>query len=273
LTVATALFASSLPAFAQKAAAPVQEHKHVNLIELSQSGGPVMYILFLFSVVMVAMALTLLLTLRRRAVVTDRFMSSMESMVRAGDIQGLSAYSGRHSHRMAAIVQQTADFILQTPQAGMEEVRELVQTEGSRQVTQLTSRVTYLADIGAISPLVGLLGTVIGMTQAFFDLAAGKEGVQQLELTSGISHALITTAGGLVVAIPALVLYALFRGRALKLGSELETAATHFILELQMYSNRVRQAQGRQQQPVVQQQPTAWAPPPVSMSTRDLQGI
>lgn len=271
LTVTTALLASSLPAFAQKASEAAAAPKQMNLMEFSQAGGPVMYVLFLISVVMVALALTLLLTIRRRAVVTDRFMSAVESMVRAGDIQGLSAYSRRHSHRMALVVQQTSDFILQTPQAGIEEVRELIQTEGSRQVTALTSRVTYLADIGSIAPLVGLLGTVIGMTQSFFDLAAGKEGVQQLELTSGISKALITTGGGLTVAVPALILYAFFRGKSLRLASELETAATHFILELQMYSNRVRQSQhGRPQQNA---EPVAWTPPPMNMSSRDLQGI
>ena len=57
--------------------------------------------------------------------------------------------------------------------ASFENVREVAQTEGSRQAGMLTSRITYLADIGSIAPMVGLLGTVIGMIKAFIEISAG----------------------------------------------------------------------------------------------------
>ncbi|BCU79245.1 MotA/TolQ/ExbB proton channel family protein [Luteolibacter sp. LG18] len=277
LTAALAVL-PAFSAFAQNAAgaaaAPVA--KQGRFAELLAAGGTVMYILLLISVVMVAVAFTLFLTIRHRAVVTDRFMSDMESALRAGDLKGLGEISRRNSQRMAVIVQQTVDFILQNPNAGMDEIREVTQTEGTRQASQLTSRVSYLADIGSIAPLVGLLGTVIGLTESFYDLAAGKEGVQQLELTSGISHALVNTAGGLVVAVPALMLYAYFRGKAQRLVNELEAAATHFIVHLQMLANQSRpapaKAAARQQQPP-QRPEAAGQMTPLALNPRDLHGI
>jgi biopolymer transport protein ExbB len=260
----------ALSAFAQDAAAPAPVQGR--FADLLAAGGVVLYILIVMSIVMVAVAFLLALTIRHRAVVTDRFMSDMESALRAGDLKGLGEIARRNSQRMAVIVQQTVDFILQNPTATMEEVREVTQTEGSRQASQLTARVSYLADIGSIAPLVGLLGTVIGLTYSFYDLAAGKEGVQQLELTSGISHALVNTAGGLVVAVPALMLYAFFRGKAQRLVNELEAAATHFIVHLQMLANQSRPSSGAARQQASRPDP-AGATVPLALNPRDLHGI
>ena len=94
----------------------------------------------------------------------------------------------------------------------------------------LTSRITYLADIGAIAPMVGLLGTVFGMIKAFLNIASGDvTGVRQMQLAENVSEALITTAAGLMIGIPALAFYSLFRGRVQKYIAELEAAATHLM--------------------------------------------
>lgn len=269
LTAALALM-PALSAFAQQTATAAAQPKQLNFLELVAGGGKVMYVLFLISIIMVAVAFILFITLRSRAVVTDKFMSDSEAMIRAGDLKGLSSYCRRQSQRMSTIVQHTVDFILQNPSAGIEDIREIAQAEGSRQAAQLTARVTYMADIGAIAPLVGLLGTVIGMTKSFFDLSAGKEGVQQLELTSGISMALVTTGAGLTVAVPALMLYAFFRGKSQRLVSELEGAATHFIVNLQMLAS---QARAGVQRPPVRPAAEAAQMPPLAMNQRDLHGI
>lgn len=269
LTAALALM-PALSAFAQQTAnAAAAQPKQLNFLELVAGGGKVMYVLFLISIIMVAVAFILFITLRSGAVVTDKFMSDSEAMVRAGDLKGLSSYCRRQSQRMSSIVQHTVDFILQNPSAGIDEIREIAQAEGSRQATQLTARVTYMADIGAIAPLVGLLGTVIGMTKSFFDLSAGKEGVQQLELTSGISMALVTTGAGLTVAVPALMLYAFFRGKSQRLVSELEGAATHFIVSLQMLAAQARSGVPRPPQRSME----GTQMPPLAMNQRDLHGI
>jgi len=270
LTVAMALL-PSFAAFAQPAAAAAEAPKEIRVLDVIFSGGPVMYILCVMSVIMAALAFALVLMIRPGAVVTDKFMDTMEAMLKNRDLQGLSEFCSRQSQRMAAIVQRTVDFVLANPQAGIEELREVAQAEGSRQASQMTGRVTYLADIGGIAPLVGLLGTVIGMTQSFFDLGAGKEGVQQLELSSGIYKALFTTAGGLSVAVPSLMLYAFFRGKALKLVNDLEAAATHFLVNLQMLETR--NVTVSRTAPASQAAEPATPAPVVTLSPRDLHGI
>jgi biopolymer transport protein ExbB len=97
----------------------------------------------------------------------------------------------------------------------------------------LSSRITYLADIGSVAPMVGLLGTVLGMIKSFLNISTGGfEGARQMQLASGVSEALITTAAGLMVGIPALVFYSIFRGRVQKYIAELEAASTHFMATL-----------------------------------------
>ena len=85
--------------------------------------------------------------------------------------------------------------------------------------------VDWLADIAAIAPLVGLLGTVLGMFQAFGGIASDvAAGAKPVVLAQGVSQAIVTTIFGLVVAIPTLVFHAIFRRRAQKRIGEIEAA-------------------------------------------------
>ena len=88
---------------------------------------------------------------------------------------------------------------------------------------RLMSQVEWLADLGAIAPLVGLLGTVLGMFQAFGGIASDvSAGAKPMVLAQGVSQAIVTTIFGLVVAIPSLLAYAFFRRRAQRRVAEIE---------------------------------------------------
>jgi biopolymer transport protein ExbB len=216
------------------AESPAPAVKETNFLEILAKGGIMMYPLGLMSVITVLLILIFLLTIRRNAIVSDRFMNDVESMMRKRDYLGLSALSHRRNECMARVTQKTLDFMTANPGTSFENVREIAQTEGSHQAGLLTSRITYLADIGAIAPMVGLLGTVFGMIEAFFQISSGAvPGVREMGLAEGVSKALIATAGGLAISIPALAFYSIFRGRAQKYISELEAAATHFVILLQ----------------------------------------
>lgn len=201
-----------------------------NFLEIIQAGGVMMFPLALISVIGVVLVLLYLLTIRRNAVVSDRFMNAAEAMIRKRDYLGLVAYCHRQNESMARVTQKTLDFFTKYPSASFGEVREVAEAEGSRQAGLLSSRITYLADIGSIAPMVGLLGTVLGMIKSFMEIAGGDiQGVRQMGLAEGVSEALITTAAGLVIGIPALVFYSFFRGRVQKYIAELEAAATHLM--------------------------------------------
>ena len=98
--------------------------------------------------------------------------------------------------------------------------------EGGRIADAMMASVDWLADIAAIAPLVGLLGTVRGMFQAFGGIASDvSAGAKPVVLAQGVSQAIVTTIFGLVVAIPSLAAYAVFRRRAQKRIAEIEAQA------------------------------------------------
>jgi biopolymer transport protein ExbB len=224
--------ASAQAAAAGQAAGAAPSPNH-NFLDFVEAGGVMMYPLALLSVAAVVMILLFMLTIRRNAVVSDRFMDTAEALIRKRDYLGLIAYSQRHNQSMARITLRTLDFATKNSGTAFSEVREIAQAEGSRQAGILYQRITYLADIGSIAPMVGLLGTVVGMIKSFLEISTGGfEGVRQMQLASGVSEALITTASGLMIGIPALIFYSFFRGRVQRYVSEMEAAATHLLAML-----------------------------------------
>ena len=98
--------------------------------------------------------------------------------------------------------------------------------EGGRIAARMMAAVDWLADIAAIAPLVGLLGTVLGMFKAFGGIASDvAAGAKPVVLAQGVSQAIVTTIFGLAVAIPSLAAYAIFRRRAQKRIAEIEEQA------------------------------------------------
>ncbi len=233
-------FLSALAVSAATAEAPARVAKEVNFLEILAKGGIMMIPLGIMSVITVLLILMFLLTMRRNAIVSDSFMSTTEAMIRKRDYLGLITLSHRRNECMARITQKTLDFMNANPGAVFEDVRDVAQVEGSHQASMLTSRISYLADLGGIAPMVGLLGTVMGMIKAFLEISSGgvEQGVRQMGLAAGVSEALIATAGGLAISIPALAFYSIFRGRVQKYISELEAAATHFIALLHTQMDR-----------------------------------
>ena len=231
---------SALAASAAAAETPARVAREVNFLEILAKGGVMMIPLGIMSVITVLLILMFLLTMRRNAIVSDSFMSTTEAMIRKRDYLGLMTLSHRRNECMARITQKTLDFMNANPGAAFEDIRDVAQVEGSHQASMLTSRISYLADLGGIAPMVGLLGTVIGMIKAFLEISSGgvEQGVRQMGLAAGVSEALIATAGGLAISIPALAFYSIFRGRVQKYISELEAAATHFIALLHMQMMR-----------------------------------
>lgn len=236
---AAVFFASALLASAAPEPPVVPGLKEMNFLELLAKGGFMMYPLGLMSVITVVLVLVFMLTIRRNAIVSDRFMNTTESLIRKRDYPGLISFCHRRNECMARICQKTLDFINANPNASFESIRDVAQVEGSHQSGMLTSRITYLADIGAIAPMVGLLGTVFGMIEAFIGISNGQvAGVREMGMAEGVSKALIATAGGLAISIPALAFYSIFRGKVQRYVSELEAAATHFVALLQLQFDR-----------------------------------
>jgi biopolymer transport protein ExbB len=174
------------------------------------------------------------LTIRRGTYVSSGYMATADALLRKRDYLGLLAVSNRHSEAIARVVQKVLEFTTKNPNADFQIVREIAETEGTRVASRLNNKVIYLADIGMIAPLLGLLGTVIGIIRSFGALGAQQGTALYGALSSGISEALINTSAGLAIGIPALMFYAFFRGRAQRLISDLESAVTQVVALLSM---------------------------------------
>ena len=167
-------------------------------------------------------------SIRQNAVVSDRFMDEAETLIRKGDYLGLLQNRSRRNECIARVTQKTLDFATKNPTATFEDVREVTEAEGTRQASLLSQRMAMLADIITVAPMIGLLGTVIGMISEMRAISNSVNSVQ-IGFASGVAEALIATAGGLMMAIPCVLAYAVFRGRVQRLVAELEAAATHLM--------------------------------------------
>lgn len=219
------------PTPAPPAAGAVEEGEptEVEFLKVLQRGGIVMYPLYGLSFIAVLLIFYYMLTIRQGTVVSDKFMNAADALIRKQDYLGLIAVCNRENEAIARITYKTLDFATKNPTASFEEVREVTEAEGSRQASILNQRITYLADVGSIAPMVGLLGTVLGMITSFQELTTAPVGAVQNQVSEGVSQALITTASGLTIGIPALIFYSIFRGKVQKLISELEAAMTHLM--------------------------------------------
>ena len=121
-------------------------------------------------------------------------------------------------------------------------MRSIVRVDtGSAQAASLQHRTIYLADIGVLSPMVGLLGTVIGIIRAFGKLGSQTDISRDILLASGVSEALVATAAGLIIGVVAMGFYSLFRNRVQSLISDLEIASAHVVGLIALNYNKRRE--------------------------------
>lgn len=206
----------------------------LTLWDVLVSGGIFMIPLGILSIFTVLLILTFFFTIRRGSVVTPGFLQTADARLRKRDYLGLLSDSSRHGEMLARVVRRTLDFVTKNSGAPIDSVREIAESEGIRQAATLNQRVSYLSDMGAIAPMLGLLGTVSGMIKAFSALAGDVAASKPLMLAQGVSEALVCTAAGLLVGIMAFSAYAIFRTRAGRLTADLEAATTQFFATFTM---------------------------------------
>jgi biopolymer transport protein ExbB len=182
-------------------------------------------------------------TIRQNSVVSDAFMNSADALIRKQDYLGLLSVCTRRNECVAKVTAKALDFATKNPTASFDEVREVTEAEGSRQASLILQRVSYLGDVGSISPMMGLLGTVFGLITSFNQISSTQyAGGQAVGVAVGVYEALFCTAAGLIIGIPALIIYAFLRGKSQRLVSELESASTHLMALLSAQYKRAARA-------------------------------
>ena len=198
----------------------------ITLAEVWRNGGPLMWVLAGLSVIALAVILYLLLAQRRGALAPRALISDVFSRLQTGDHGEARRLCQRRPCAFGVIAMAALDAVRGTPEGSRPPIAVAVETAGAHVAERIQGAVDWLADIAAIAPLVGLLGTVLGMYQAFGGIASDlAANARPVVLAQGVSQAIVTTMFGLVVSIPCLVFHAMLRRRAAKRISALETLA------------------------------------------------
>lgn len=204
----------------------------MSLPEIFKAGGVLMYPIALLSVIALALILYFLWALRPEQVVPKKWLEQFRTEWLAGHRDAARALCTQQPFPIAAIALAGLDYIREDHRRDPTLLKEVMEGEGQRQAARLQGQVHYLLDIAVVAPMIGLLGTVIGMLQAFNAVALDLAKARPMVLAAGVSLALITTAAGLIVAIPAMIAYAYFRNRWTRLVGQLEAAAADILVWL-----------------------------------------
>jgi biopolymer transport protein ExbB len=194
---------------ATQATAAVGRGELGSLYEILVSGGPIMIPIGLCSVVALAYAVERWLRLSPSRLGTSGFERDLLGSIEHGGVERGLAYCREHPTALARVMQPA----LARFQAPFLEREKLVEDAGQREVRHMSANLRPLILIYMIAPLLGLLGTVWGIIIAFSEIALGDGQGRPELLANGISQALVTTAAGLVIAIPTQAVYFYFRGR------------------------------------------------------------
>lgn len=211
-------------------AAETPSSTHRSLWEYLQAGGPIGYLLILLSFLAVGLVIAHFLRVRPQAMAPVDVVAELEGFLARGDTAGAIEYCRRDENRcfvtntFAAALTRCARSTF-----GLLELRSALEEAGAKELDRLVRTTDGIAIIAAIGPMMGLLGTTIGMIGAFASIGTLEGAARSNELSNFMSLALVTTAQGLIVAIPCTVLYTILRRRverlALDVGDTVEELA------------------------------------------------
>jgi len=194
------------------------------MIEIFKNGGPLMYPILFCSVIGWAIFLERL----RAFAVIRRGMPPLLTQAEQKLTENRLADAALICQESASPLARIISAILKQRGASRSHLKEVADEVGSREVVSLQRYLGLLGTIANIAPLLGLLGTVLGMIEAFNTIAALGVGTPAT-LGGGISQALITTAAGLSVAVPMILIHRYLCSRAERLALEMEEYSLHFI--------------------------------------------
>lgn len=200
----------AISAHAQDAAQAAAEPEKTTALQLILQGGWAMIPLGLLSVTMIFFIVQNLISLREKGLLHSEMMPTFLQMMVKGEVLQALEHCRENPAMFTLIFGAGLERCMDEDKIDFAKVKESAEEATIEQVTQLMKPIDYLSIIGAIAPMLGLLGTVSGMIKAFNTM--GSQGMGKPEMLAGnIGEALITTATGLVIAIPAMLFYFYFK--------------------------------------------------------------
>ena len=202
---------------APKAAAPAEAgSKKESIWQIIQYGGVVGYIIIFLSFVALALICKNLVFLRQGVLVPAAAEKQIETLFNEKKLKEAMEYCEKNDSMLTRIITAGLSEI----RAGYSEMQSAMQEVGEEESIRLHQQVGYLSLIAAIAPMLGLLGTVLGMIGAFNEIAQSQGLAKPADLAYNIQKALVTTCMGLIVAVPTLTAFAFLRNRVVRLVLE-----------------------------------------------------
>jgi biopolymer transport protein ExbB len=195
------------------------------MIDLMQKGGPLMWLLLAASILMVGVVAERWTYLRRTTISVSDFLSGLSNLIRRGHYAEAQIECKSTPGPVARVVYAA----ILRPDLSRADLKEIVQEAGQLEVPRLETHLPLLNTIANVAPLVGLLGTVGGMISSFVKISAQGGNVSASALSGGIYQSLLTTAAGLVVAIPAYVAHNYLSTKVNALLHDMERAGIEIV--------------------------------------------
>ncbi len=199
--------------------------------EMILAGRYMMIPIGLASLVGLTVIIERFLVLQKHKVVFPEIVGAVDSMAASEDLSVVRSICDNHPGPFANIVVSGLDHA----DNDWTIIRDVLQESGRQEANRLSRRLGVLETVAAVSPLLGLLGTVLGMIRVFTTISTAGLGSPEI-MSTGISEAMVTTAAGLIIGIPSLVAYNWLNGRA-----------DRIIFELEYYSSKVLDTLRRRQ--------------------------
>ena len=223
-TAAQAAQAVAAPvAQATQAAEPVV--KELSVWNLTMAGGWLMIPLALLAVVSIYIFFERLFAVNRASKEDSAFMEKIKNYIHRGEVEQAAQLCKDTNTPYARMIEKGVSRIGRP----MNDVLVAIENVGNMEIAKLEKGFNWLATTAAGAPMIGFLGTVTGMVQAFFQLASAGQNSNVTILASGIYEALVTTVGGLIVGILALFAYNYLTSRVNKVMNKLEGNSMEFM--------------------------------------------
>jgi len=197
----------------------------MSIWELALKGGWIMAILALFSVIAIYIFIERFLIINNASREDNNFMNHIRDFIHDGKIDAALALCRKTQNPIARMIEKGLLRIGKP----LNDINAAIENVGKLEVSRMEKNIATLATIAGAGPMLGFLGTVIGMIRAFYDMSMAGNNIDIALLSSGIYQAMITTVAGLIVGIIAFICYNVLVARVEKLVFKLEARATEFM--------------------------------------------
>jgi biopolymer transport protein ExbB len=237
-TFGIAMALGAADAFAQTPAGVESPARGPNFFQILFSGGIVgillMMVLIALSLLSVYLIIEHAISLRRRDHLPDGLGEAVRQQLQAGNLAEARQLCNQSPSFLSFVLLHGISEL----EFGWSAVEKTLEDAMAEQAARLFRRAEYLSVLGGIAPMVGLLGTVIGMLVSFRQVAISQGTAGAPQLAEGIYQALVTTVVGLIIAIPSVGAFAIFRNRIDQLVAEVGYTAQHVFAPLRRRRNR-----------------------------------